>query len=47
MVTLVKEHGLEYLLAASIFAGVLQVIAGYLNLQNLISFISRSVMVGF
>ncbi len=47
MVTLVKQYGLEYLLAASILAGVLQVIAGYLNLQNLISFISRSVMVGF
>ncbi|WP_019894912.1 SulP family inorganic anion transporter [Hydrogenovibrio halophilus] len=47
MVTLVKEHGLEYLLAASIFAGVLQIVAGYLNLQTLISYISRSVMVGF
>jgi len=47
MVTLVKDHGLQYLLAASILAGVLQVIAGYLNLHQLISFISRSVMVGF
>lgn len=47
MITLVKEHGLEYLLAASILAGVLQIIAGYLNLHTLISFISRSVMVGF
>lgn len=47
MVTLVKDHGLQYLLAASILAGILQIIAGYLNLQNLISFISRSVMVGF
>lgn len=47
MVTLVKEHGLEYLLAASILAGVLQILAGYLNLHTLISFISRSVMVGF
>jgi SulP family sulfate permease len=47
MITLVKEHGLEYLLAASILAGVLQILAGYLNLHTLISFISRSVMVGF
>lgn len=47
MITLVKEHGLEYLLAASILAGVLQIAAGYLNMHTLISFISRSVMVGF
>ncbi|MGM0542157.1 MAG: SulP family inorganic anion transporter [Pseudomonadota bacterium] len=47
MVTLVKDHGLEYLLAASVLAGVLQVLAGYLNLHTLISYISRSVMVGF
>lgn len=47
MITLVKDHGLQYLLAASILAGVLQVLAGYLNLHKLISFISRSVMVGF
>lgn len=47
MITLVKDHGLEYLLAASVLAGVLQILAGYLNLHTLISFISRSVMVGF
>lgn len=47
MINLVKDHGLEYLLAAGILAGLLQILAGYLNLQNLISFISRSVMVGF
>lgn len=47
MVTLVKDHGVEYLLAAGILAGILQIIAGYLNIQTLISFISRSVMVGF
>lgn len=47
MVTLVKEHGLQYLLAASILAGLLQILAGYLQLNKLISFISRSVMVGF
>lgn len=47
MINLVKDHGLEFLLAAGILAGLLQILAGYLNLQNLISFISRSVMVGF
>ena len=32
MVTLVKEHGLEYLLAATILTGILQILAGYLKL---------------
>jgi len=32
MVTLVKEHGLEYLLAATLLTGVLQLVVGYLKL---------------
>lgn len=47
MVTLVKDHGLQYLLVATILAGVLQVVAGYLNLHKFMSFISKSVMTGF
>jgi sulfate permease, SulP family len=47
MVTLVKEHGLEYLLAATLLTGVLQLIAGYLKLGSLMSFVSRSVVTGF
>lgn len=47
MVTLVKDHGLEYLLAATILTGVLQIIAGYLNLARFMSFVPRSVVVGF
>lgn len=47
MVTLVKEHGLEYLLAATILTGVLQIIAGYLKLGSLMRFVSRSVITGF
>jgi len=47
MITLVKDHGLEYLLAASIFAGVLQIVAGYIRLDRLMRFISNSVMTGF
>ena len=47
MVTLVKDHGLEYLLAASVLAGVLQVLAGVLKLGRLMRFVSRSVMTGF
>lgn len=47
MVTLVKEHGLQYLLAATLLTGVLQIIAGYLKLGSLMSFVSRSVVTGF
>ncbi len=47
MVTLVKDYGLQYLLAATVLAGVLQIIAGYLNLHKFMSFVSRSVMTGF
>ncbi|WP_031434962.1 SulP family inorganic anion transporter [Methylomarinum vadi] len=47
MVTLVKEHGLQYLLAATLLTGVFQIIAGYLKLGSLMSFVSRSVVTGF
>jgi SulP family sulfate permease len=47
MVTLVKEHGLEYLLAATLLTGVLQIIAGYLQVGRYMRFISNSVMTGF
>ncbi|MCR9176540.1 MAG: SulP family inorganic anion transporter [Alphaproteobacteria bacterium] len=47
MVTLVRDHGLEYLLAATVLAGVLQVIAGVLKLGYVMRFVSKSVMTGF
>jgi SulP family sulfate permease len=47
MVTLVKEHGLEYLFAATVLAGIIQIGAGLLRLGFLMRFISRSVMTGF
>ncbi|MFP4162066.1 MAG: SulP family inorganic anion transporter [Ectothiorhodospira sp.] len=47
MITLVKEHGLEYLLAATLLTGVLQILAGYLRLGRVMRFISNSVMTGF
>ncbi len=47
MVTLVKEHGLQYLLVATILAGILQVLAGIFRLGYLMRFVSRSVMTGF
>ena len=47
MVTLVKEHGLQYLLAATVLTGVLQVLAGVFKLGVLMRFVSRSVITGF
>ena len=47
MVTLVRDHGLEYLFAASILTGVFQIIIGVLKLGRYIKFVSRSVMTGF
>jgi len=47
MGVLVREHGLQYLLAATILAGLIQIAAGYLRFDYLMRFISRSVMTGF
>ena len=47
MVTLVKDHGLQYLLAATVLTGLLQIIAGALKLGLLMRFVSRSVVTGF
>ncbi|WP_202464530.1 SulP family inorganic anion transporter [Streptomyces sp. SID724] len=42
-----REHGLSYLIAAVILAGVFQVILGAVGVAKLMRFIPRSVMVGF
>lgn len=47
MVTLVRDHGLEYLFAASLLCGVFQILIGLLKLGRYIKFVSRSVMTGF
>lgn len=47
MVLLVKNHGVEYLFAATILTGIFQIIAGVLKLGSLLRFVSRSVMTGF
>jgi len=47
LVSLVRDHGLEYLLPATILTGILQIIAGALKLGNLMRFVSRSVVTGF
>ena len=45
--SLVKDHGLQYLLAATVLTGVLQIIAGWVKLGVLMRFVSRSVVTGF
>ena len=47
LVPLVEEHGIEYLFAATILAGVFQVGLGYLGVGELMRFVPRTVMVGF
>ena len=47
MVTLVADHGLEYLLAATILTGVLQIIFGLLKVGRFITFIPHPVILGF
>ena len=47
MVTLVAEHGLQYLLAATILTGIIQIVMGSLKLARLMKFVPRSVMTGF
>jgi len=44
---LVKDHGLQYLLAATVLTGVLQIVAGWVKLGALMRFVSRSVVTGF
>ncbi|TDH36201.1 SulP family inorganic anion transporter [Pseudohoeflea suaedae] len=47
MVTLVRDHGLQYLLAATVLAGLIQIAAGFLRLGYVMRFVSKSVMTGF
>ena len=47
VVPLVRDYGVEYLFAATILMGVIQVIAGFLRLNLLMQYVSRSVITGF
>ncbi|MDG2005392.1 MAG: SulP family inorganic anion transporter [Novosphingobium sp.] len=44
---LVREHGVDYLFAATILMGILQIAAGILRLNLVMQFVSRSVITGF
>ncbi|WP_454853644.1 SulP family inorganic anion transporter [Promicromonospora soli] len=43
----VREHGLDYLIATVILGGIIQVVLGVLGIAKIMRFIPRSVMVGF
>ncbi|WBU61008.1 SulP family inorganic anion transporter [Paracoccus albus] len=47
MVTLVRDYGLQYLLAATVLAGLIQIGAGLLKLGFVMRYVSKSVMTGF
>jgi sulfate permease, SulP family len=47
MVTLVRDHGLQYLLAATVLTGLIQIAMGLLKLGFVMRYVSRSVMTGF
>ncbi|MCB2052918.1 MAG: SulP family inorganic anion transporter, partial [Geminicoccaceae bacterium] len=47
VVPLVRDHGVDYLFAATILMGVIQIAAGFLRLDLLMAYVSRSVITGF
>jgi SulP family sulfate permease len=47
MVTLVRDHGLQYLLAATVLTGLIQIGMGLLRLGFVMRYVSQSVMTGF
>jgi sulfate permease, SulP family len=47
VVGLVQDHGVEYLLAAGVLAGLIQIALGVLGVPRLMRFVPRSVMTGF
>lgn len=47
LASLVRDYGVEYLFAATILTGIIQLILGYLKIGNLMKFIPKPVMIGF
>lgn len=47
MVTLVRDHGLQYLFATTVLTGIIQIFAGYFKVAKLMRFVSQSVVYGF
>lgn len=47
MVPLVRDYGLQYLFAATILTGIIQILFGVLKIAKLMKFIPNAVMIGF
>ncbi|QFT89851.1 Bicarbonate transporter BicA [Bacillus sp. THAF10] len=47
MVTLVADHGLEYLFAATVLTGIIQILMGMFKLGKYLSFLPQAVIIGF
>lgn len=47
MVNLVKDHGVQYLFAATLLTGVIQMVLGLIRIGDVMRFVSKSVMTGF
>ncbi|MBF7097317.1 SulP family inorganic anion transporter [Alkalibacter mobilis] len=47
MIPLIKEHGVNYLFAATILTGIIQVVFGMFKVSSIMKFIPRAVMIGF
>ncbi|WP_087974965.1 SulP family inorganic anion transporter [Oceanobacillus rekensis] len=47
MVPLVRDYGLDYLLAATILTGVIQILFGVFKVAKIMKFIPNAVMIGF
>lgn len=47
LASLVKSHDIQYMFAATILTGIIQIILGYLKIGNLMKFIPKPVMIGF
>lgn len=47
MIVLVRDYGVEYLLAATILTGILQLVLGWMNVGRFITFVPYPVVLGF
>lgn len=47
MAPLVREHGLDYLLVATVLTGIIQLLFGIFKVSRFMKFIPRAVMIGF
>ncbi len=47
LASLVQTHGIEYLFAATVLTGIIQIILGICKIGNLMKFIPKPVMIGF